>query len=82
MVTPRGYKDFKKLDFTRLVNKDKRNSKEQYFSYPLHTWCDAFEKLKNESVKAYAFEKKAAGQKIVNNATFCLTNSLSLKDFV
>ena len=82
-VHARGtYGFFKKLDATRLVNKERRTNIKQHFKNPLHTWCDTFEKLNNDSDKANAFNNKAACMKVVTNAIFCLKHSLSSKDFV
>ena len=64
------------------TNRERRKRIRLHKSNPLHLWCSEKKKMSaktRESEEKANFEK---GQKIVENAIFCLLNSRSAKDYV
>ena len=76
------YGFFKKLDSTRLMNKERRNNIKLHFNNPLHIWCKEFERLNIESTKAHNTKNRLACTKVVTNVVYCLKQSMISKDFV
>ena len=50
-----GYGIFKKLDSSRLINKERRNNIKEHFANPLHTWCETCENIREDSARSSAF---------------------------
>ena len=77
-----NFGSFKKLDGTRLVNKERRNNIKGHFKSPLHIWCSNFVDQIEEDVQEFENKNKIAGRKNILNAIYCLKHSLSSQDFV
>ena len=75
-----GY--FKKLDGTRTVKKQRRETIKGHFTSPLHLWCKQYGREKKISEDKYVKLNREACTRVVTNAIHCFKNSLSAKDLV